>query len=381
MVQLTSPALVFVLGALNALSNVGAAPLFARQSSSSSSSSDSSSAALDNGTVPSILDACNTARLGVISGLNSTTNAIVSTLATVGNNDPATSSALNTALGGVHIAQGGIATIVVGTITGVTPADTGVPAILDALNIINSSLTSISSTDSNVQAGVANIASAANQTLIVGQTAVIECAKLTTIADGNSTSSSSSSSSSNSGSNSDNTITVTETDFQTITETATATATVTAGDSLETELESIFGFGRRSATPTTSSSSSASQCDAEIAAVTSAIQTTANDLNNLVSAGGSNSSITSAAQTAISGLTSAFNAAPQVQSNTASVTATMGQGFLTAQNALNTINGTLSSSENDALTTAQQDMINTLFSAQNFAIACTPEQGGVAPGK
>ncbi|KAF8824414.1 hypothetical protein HHX47_DHR8000106 [Lentinula edodes] len=101
-------------------------------------------------------------------------------------NDSAVISASNQALSGLHTSQGGVATIVKGVLAGVTPDDTGVPAIANGLATVAQALSSINSDNSTqtaAQAAIAaltsaggvvtnvqDVASAAN---IVGQSIVV----------------------------------------------------------------------------------------------------------------------------------------------------------------------------------------------------------------
>ncbi|KIK54655.1 hypothetical protein GYMLUDRAFT_897744 [Collybiopsis luxurians FD-317 M1] len=149
MVHLTASAVAIALGALNAL-NAGAAPVESR--------------------AESILSTCNNARLGVISGLNSTTNGIQALLQTVGNNDPATTSAANQAIAGLRVAQGGVSTIVKGVLGGVTPDASGVPAVSNGVAAAASALGQINSNDTNVQSNLATIMTSLNSTEVNAQT-------------------------------------------------------------------------------------------------------------------------------------------------------------------------------------------------------------------
>ncbi|KAJ3905697.1 hypothetical protein F5879DRAFT_717572 [Lentinula edodes] len=143
---------VVVLGALNAL----AVPVERRES---------------------VLSTCNTARLGVISSLNSSSRSIEALLNS--SNDSAVISASNQALSGLHTSQGGVATIVKGVLAGVTPDDTGVPAIASGLATVAQALSSINSTnDSNVQSQLATILTQVNGIKTNGDNAIAECAKL-----------------------------------------------------------------------------------------------------------------------------------------------------------------------------------------------------------
>ncbi|GAW04108.1 hypothetical protein LENED_005877 [Lentinula edodes] len=311
---------VVVLGALNAL----AVPVERRES---------------------VLSTCNTARLGVISSLNSSSRSIEALLNS--SNDSAVISASNQALSGLHTSQGGVATIVKGVLAGVTPDDTGVPAIANGLATVAQALSSINSTnDSNVQSQLATILTQVNGIKTNGDNAIAECAKLS-----QSSSNSSVSNSTSSDSNSNSSV---------VTVTATRTIRGAARSS----------FGRRA---------SNSQCDLTTTEAVSAIEQTTKDIQLLAKSAKSDNSTQTAAQAAIAALTSAGGVVTNVQ-DVASAANIVGQSIVVAQDLLNLINST-DSSVISALDSAQLDMIGMLFAGQNLAIDCTPTAGGVAPGK
>ncbi|GAW04109.1 hypothetical protein LENED_005876 [Lentinula edodes] len=312
---------VVVLGALNAL----AVPVERRES---------------------VLSTCNTARLGVISSLNSSSRSIEALLNS--SNDSAVISASNQALSGLHTSQGGVATIVKGVLAGVTPDDTGVPAIANGLATVAQALSSINSTnDSNVQSQLATILTQVNGIKTNGDNAIAECAKLS---QSSSNSSVSNSTSSDSNSNSSKVVTV------------TATRTIRGA--------ARSSFGRRA---------SNSQCDLTTTEAVSAIEQTTKDIQLLAKSAKSDNSTQTAAQAAIAALTSAGGVVTNVQ-DVASAANIVGQSIVVAQDLLNLINST-DSSVISALDSAQLDMIGMLFAGQNLAIDCTPTAGGVAPGK
>ncbi|KAJ3711834.1 hypothetical protein DFJ43DRAFT_1161656 [Lentinula guzmanii] len=318
----------------------------------------------------SVLLTCNTARLGVISGLNSTSRSIEALLSS--SNDSVVTSACNEALSGLHTAQEGVSIIVKGVLAGVTPDDTGVPAIAGGLSTANQALTSINSSDTNVQSQLATILMQLNTTKSNGDTAITECAKLSSTSSNSTSSNSSSTDSTLSNSNSSRKVLT-----ETVTVTATATKTVNGAASIQTEADGtlLFGFGRRASND---NSSSSSQCDSAKTVAVSAFEQAAKDIQQLAKTAGRNNSTQSAAQSAISALTSAGGAVSQVVTDVA-VPAfnAIGEGILDAQNALNTINST-DSSTNTALDIAQLDMVGILSAAQHLAIDCTPTAGGVA---
>ncbi|KAJ3872498.1 hypothetical protein F5051DRAFT_153834 [Lentinula edodes] len=329
---------VVVLGALNAL----AVPVERRES---------------------VLSTCNTARLGVISSLNSSSRSIEALLNS--SNDSAVISASNQALSGLHTSQGGVATIVKGVLAGVTPDDTGVPAIASGLATAAQALSSINSTnDSNVQSQLATILTQVNGIKTNGDNAIVECAKLSQ-SSSNSSVSDSTSGSSDSNSNSS---------VITVTATTTATKTIRGVASVQTKVSRALSFGRRA-----SNSNNDSQCDLTTAEAVSAIEQATKDIQLLAQAAKSDNSTQSAAQAAISALTSASGVVTNIQ-DVASAANIVGQSIVDAQDFLNLINST-DSSVISALDSAQLDMIGMLSAGQNLAIDCTPTAGGVAPGK
>ncbi|KAJ3756653.1 hypothetical protein EV360DRAFT_84751 [Lentinula raphanica] len=353
MVRSTFSAVVLVFGALNAI----AVPVERRES---------------------VLSTCNTARLGVISGLNTTSSSIVALLSS--SNDSAVNSAASEALSGLHTSQEGVSIIVKGVLAGVTPDDTGVPAVASGLLTAKNALASITSNDSNVQSQLATILTQLNTTKSNGDTAITECAKLSSSSNSTSSNSTSSVSTSSNSSSSDsisntNSSVVTET----VTVTAVATKTVNGAASVQTKAggKLIFGFGRRAS----NSSSSNSQCDSAKTAATTAFGQAVQDIQQLAKTAASDNTTQSAAQSAISSLTPAGDAVSQVVTDVAgSAFNTIGQGIVDAQNSLNAINSTDSSIVN-ALDVAQLDMVGILNAAQHLAINCAPTAGGVAPGK
>ncbi|KAF5392121.1 hypothetical protein D9757_003313 [Collybiopsis confluens] len=352
MVYLTVAAVAFALGTLNAL-HTGAVPVESR--------------------AENILATCNNARLGVISGLNSSTNDIHSLVEAVGNNDPATVSAAFQALTGVHACQGGVATIVKGVLAGVTPDASGVPAIAQGLVDAVTALSQIKSNDSNVQSNLASILNDLNNTKNVGDVAISECAKLSSNSSSSDSASSDNSSSSNSGSDQNQNQVVTET----VTVTEVATQTVNGGASIQTQSDGrivISGFGsgfRRRAS---------NACGTSGDALVNALDQAVSSIQALQKAAGKDNSTSSAAQSAASALSDASKAVPQIQTSTASSASTIGSSVQSAQDSLNSINST-DSSLNAPLAAAEQAMISILSSAQHLAIDCTPTAGGVSPGK
>ncbi|KAJ3797007.1 hypothetical protein GGU11DRAFT_102812 [Lentinula aff. detonsa] len=224
----------------------------------------------------SVLLTCNTARLGVISGLNSTSRSIEALLSS--SNDSVVTSACNEALSGLHTAQEGVSIIVKGVLAGVTPDDTGVPAIAGGLSTANQALTSINSSDTNVQSQLATILMQLNTTKSNGDTAITECAKLSSTSSNSTSSNSSSTDSTLSNSNSS---VLTET----VTVTATATKTVNGAASIQTEADGtlLFGFGRRASND---NSSSSSQCDSAKTVAVSAFEQAAKDIQQLAKTAG-----------------------------------------------------------------------------------------------
>ncbi|KAJ4481100.1 hypothetical protein J3R30DRAFT_3700675 [Lentinula aciculospora] len=309
----------------------------------------------------SVLSTCNNARLGVISGLNITSKSIEALLSS--SNDPVVTSASHQALSGLQTSQGGVAIIVKGVLAGVTPDNAGVPAVANGLAEAAQALTSIYSNDTGVQSKLASILTQLNSTKSNGDTAISECAKLS--------SSSSNSSSSDSTLSNSNSSAFTET----VTVTATATKTIGGAASVQTEADGalIFGFGRRA------SNSDGSQCDLSSVEAVSAFERATKDIQQLAKVAGSDNTTQAAAQTAMTALSTAGGAVLQIQ-NVTSAANTVGQSILDAQNSLNAINST-DSSVDSALNSAQIDMISILSAVQKVAIDCTPTAGGVAPGK
>ncbi|KAJ3813107.1 hypothetical protein F5876DRAFT_74179 [Lentinula aff. lateritia] len=301
----------------------------------------------------SVLSTCNTVRLGVISSLNSSSRSIGALLDS--SNDSAVIFASNQALSGLHTSQGGVATIVKGVLAGVTPDDTGVPAIASGLATVAQALSSIKSTnDSNVQSQLATILAQVDGIKTNGDSAIAECAKLS---QSSSNSSVSNSTSSDSNSNS-NIVTV------------TAPKSIRGAASVGTEISRALSFGRRALN---------SQCDLTTTEVVSAIEQATKVIQLLAKTAKGDNSTQTAANAAIAALNSAGGVVTNVQ-DVASAANIIGQSIVDAQDLLNLINST-DSSVISALDSAQLDMIGMLSAGQNLAIDCTPTAGGVAAGK
>ncbi|KAF9074640.1 hypothetical protein BDP27DRAFT_1444062 [Rhodocollybia butyracea] len=320
-----------------------------------------------------LLDSCNNARLGVIGGLNSSSNALVALGAS--SSDPSVAAATSQALASIQLCQLGVATIVKGVLGGVTSDASGVPTITTGLANANTVIDGINSTDSNVQSNIASVLSNLNDTLTSGLAAIAQCAQVSEIADGTLSNSTSSNSSSVSNSVSNNNSGSSPNSNSVMTVHVVHTTTVVVSASQETQASTSNSYyGRRTSKRTT-------QCDSAAAAASAAFNTTAQNAQALANAAGNDQTTSSAAQTVSTFLTLASGLIGEVQStgsNTAG--ASMGQNLLDAQGTLNIINST-DSSVNTALLNTQLSMIQNLHDAQELAIQCTPFAGGVAPGK